>query len=131
VPDIIKALDARPGSIVADVGRGQGDFTLPIARAVRPSGRVIGEDISILAALKPGGRFVLIEPFHQSSAGLSREAQTAKHNLAADLGEQELRAAGFTTAERDNDFVKFTAAPGGFWMIVARKPTTRGLTGAS
>jgi len=184
LPDIVKALDAHPGSVVADVGAGQGDFTLPIARVVLPNGRVIGEDISereiqrmreravaaqltnlepvvgtvddpklpadtfdavlvhnayhefvqhekmlarILAALKPGGRLVLIEPFHQSSVGLSRDEQTAKHNLAADLGEQELRAAGFTIAERDNDFVKFTSVAGGFWMIVARKPTTSGI----
>jgi ubiquinone/menaquinone biosynthesis C-methylase UbiE len=178
VADILKALDARPGAYIADVGAGDGFYTVRIARAVLPDGRVVGEDISesavqkirdrvagdqltnvdavlgaaddprlsgeafdavlvhnayhefvqheqmlgrILKALKPGGRFVLVEPFHTSSNGLPRDQQVAKHDLAPDLGEQELRAAGFTIVERQNDFVKFIGQPGGFWMIVARK----------
>jgi ubiquinone/menaquinone biosynthesis C-methylase UbiE len=178
VPEILKALDARPGTRIADVGAGDGFFTVRIARAVVPDGRVVGEDISesavqklrdrvaadhltnvdavlgsaddprlsvetfdavlvhnayhefvqheqmlghILSALKPGGRFVLVEPFHTSSTDLPREQQVAKHDLAADIAEKELRTAGFTIVSRDNEFVQFIGQPGGFWMIVARK----------
>lgn len=178
VPDLLKALDAHPGAVIADVGAGDGFFTVRIARAVSPGGRVIGEDISgsaigklreriaadhltnvdavvgaggdprlpvealdavlvhnayhefvqheqmlghILRALKSGGRLVLNEPFHTSSSGLPRDQQVAKHDLAADIAEQELRDAGFKILERDDDFVKFVGQPGGFWLIVARK----------
>jgi SAM-dependent methyltransferase len=179
VPDILKALDAQPGSSIADVGAGDGFYAVRIARAVLPGGRVVGEDISesavqkirdrvtadrltnvdvvlgavddprladsafdavlvhnayhefekheqmlehILKALKPGGRFVLVEPFHDSTSSLPRDQQVAKHDLAADIAEKELRLAGFTIKERDDKFMRFVAGdPGGFWMIVARK----------
>lgn len=179
VPDILKALDAQPGSRIADVGAGDGFYTVRMARAVMPGGRVVGEDISesavqkirdrvaadrltnvdvvlgalddprladstfdavlvhnayhefeqheqmlghILKALKPGGRFVLVEPFHEATSGLPRDQQVAKHDLAADIAEKELRLAGFTIKERDDKFVQFAAGdPGGFWMIIARK----------
>ena len=31
-------------------------------------------------------------------------------------------AAGFEVVERDAGFIKFTAVPGGFWLLVARRP---------
>jgi ubiquinone/menaquinone biosynthesis C-methylase UbiE len=182
VADIIKALDARPGSRIADVGAGDGFYTVRIARAVLPGGSAIGEDIResatqklrdratkeqlsnvevvvgalddpkltegsfdavlvhnayhefekheamlehILKALKPGGRFVLVEPFRYAGLTLPRDQQVAKHELAPDMGERELRAAGFTIVDRQNEFVKFTDTSteiaGGFWMIIAKK----------
>jgi len=45
VPDILVALNAVPGAHVADVGAGDGFFTVRLARAVGPSGRVVAEDI--------------------------------------------------------------------------------------
>ncbi len=46
VPEILVALDALPGAVVADVGAGDGFFTVRLARAVGPNGRVIAEDVS-------------------------------------------------------------------------------------
>jgi ubiquinone/menaquinone biosynthesis C-methylase UbiE len=46
VPDILVALGVVPGARVADVGAGDGFFTVQLARAVGPGGRVIAEDIS-------------------------------------------------------------------------------------
>ena len=43
---VLKALDLKPGESVADVGSGPGYFTLRFARAVRPTGKVYGVDIS-------------------------------------------------------------------------------------
>lgn len=46
VPDILVALNVVPGAHLADVGAGDGFFTVRLARAVGPTGRVIAVDIS-------------------------------------------------------------------------------------
>jgi SAM-dependent methyltransferase len=183
VGDLLKALDARPGALIADVGAGDGFYTVRIARAVAPGGRAVAVDVSesalgklrervsrensanvdvvlgaaddphleagrfdavlvhnayhemseheamlrhIRTALKPGGRFVIVEPMHDSSRGLTRDKQAAQHDIAIDIVDDDLRSAGFDVIERDNEFVKFTGVAGGFWLIVAR-PDPRGV----
>ena len=42
---LLKALDVRPGQIVADIGCGNGFYTLELARRVGPEGRVYAVDI--------------------------------------------------------------------------------------
>jgi ubiquinone/menaquinone biosynthesis C-methylase UbiE len=42
---VVEALGIGPGSRVADVGAGSGLLTVHLARAVRPSGRVVATDI--------------------------------------------------------------------------------------
>ena len=178
VADIVRFLGAQPGSLVADVGAGDGAFTIPIARAVAPNGRAVAVDISesalnklrdragredvknvdivvggiddphlpvdqfdavlihnayhemteheamlrhVRAALKRDGRFVVVEPMHDSSRGLTRDKQVAQHDIAIEIVDEELRAAGFQVVERDPSFIKFTAVPGGFWLLVARR----------
>lgn len=45
-PDqIVQALDARPGAVIADVGAGSGLMTIHLARAVRPGGKIVATDI--------------------------------------------------------------------------------------
>ena len=179
VADIVRSLGAQSGSFVADVGAGDGAFTIPIARAVAPDGRVVAVDIAeaalsklrdragredvknvdivvggiddphlpvdrfdavlihnayhemtehdamlrhIRGALKRGGRLVIVEPMHDSSRGLERDKQVAQHDIAIEIVDEELRAAGFEVVERDAAFIKFTAVPGGFWLLVARRP---------
>jgi len=68
------------------------------------------------------GRFVVVEPMHDCSRGLTREKQVAQHDIAIEIVDEELRAAGFEVVERDTSFIKFTAVPGGFWLLVARRP---------
>jgi ubiquinone/menaquinone biosynthesis C-methylase UbiE len=179
VADIVRFLGAQPGSRVADVGAGDGAFTIPIARALAPNGRAVAVDISesaldklrdpaaredvksvdivvggiddshlpvdqfdavlihnayhemteheamlrhIRVALKRAGRFVIVEPMHDSSRGLTREKQVAQHDIAIEIVDEELRAAGFEVVEHDAAFIKFTAVPGGFWLLVAGRP---------
>lgn len=43
---VISALGLKPGELVADLGAGPGYFTLRLARAVGPSGKVYGVDVS-------------------------------------------------------------------------------------
>jgi predicted methyltransferase len=45
VPKIFEALGVAPGAVVADVGAGDGFFTVRLARAVGPNGRVHAVDI--------------------------------------------------------------------------------------
>jgi predicted methyltransferase len=46
-PDaVIRVLDLRPGMVVGDLGPGAGHFTLRLARAVEPNGRVYALDAS-------------------------------------------------------------------------------------
>ena len=46
VEDVFKALDVRPGAVVADIGAGQGFYTVRLSRAVGPSGKVYAVDVS-------------------------------------------------------------------------------------
>ncbi len=45
-PEIMKVLAFKPGERVADIGAGTGYFTLPVARAVAPTGQVFALDIA-------------------------------------------------------------------------------------
>jgi predicted methyltransferase len=179
VADLLKFLDARPGAVIADVGAGDGFYTVRIARAVVPGGRVVAEDIDpsalsklgerisrekldnidvilgspddpqlgtnrfdsvlihnayhemveheamlrhIYAALKPGGRFLVVEPMHKKSRGLPRDKQVASHDIEINIVARELRNAGFKIIQRDTEFVKFTDGSGSQWLILARRP---------
>lgn len=42
--EVVKALGPRPGMTIADIGAGTGYFSIPLARAVAPGGRVLAID---------------------------------------------------------------------------------------
>jgi predicted methyltransferase len=79
----------------------------------------------ILAGLKPGGRLVIIEPVHDFRRDTSRAEQTAKHEISDELTAEELTTAGFQIGRRDPKFRPFSdpEGAGGWWLIVAMKPT--------
>lgn len=45
VPEVVAALQLKPGQVVADIGAGSGVFTLPLAKALAGSGKVYAVDI--------------------------------------------------------------------------------------
>lgn len=45
VDEVVAVLKIKPGSVVADIGAGSGAFTLPLAGAVTPAGKVYAVDI--------------------------------------------------------------------------------------
>ncbi len=44
--EVVKALDIKPGEVIADIGAGSGYFTFRLAQQVGPSGRVYAVDVS-------------------------------------------------------------------------------------
>jgi len=77
----------------------------------------------VARALRPGGTLIIIEAIHDENRSKPREQQIKEHEIAPDLVEIELRAAGFEIIERRDPFTEFTRPPkGGFWLIRARRP---------
>lgn len=183
VAELLAALEVEPGKRIADVGAGDGFYSVRIARAVGPAGRVIAVDVSeraldklrarlqaesvtnvevtlgavddprlpsdscdaalifnsyhemtayesmlrgIFAGLRSGGRLVIVEPIHDFRRRADRAAQTAKHEISDEITAKELEAAGFLIERRDPAFRPFTdpEGTGGWWLIVATKPTS-------
>ncbi|HUE85731.1 MAG TPA: methyltransferase domain-containing protein [Vicinamibacterales bacterium] len=57
------------------------------------------------AALRPGGRLVLVEPIPSRAEDTTREAQTRRHAIAIEFVEQDLREAGFEITKKDGGFI--------------------------
>jgi predicted methyltransferase len=72
---------------------------------------------AVRAALKPGGRLVVVDRRPRAGPGESPAAERANHELSPGTAEAEIRAAGFTTLHRDDDFiVRQNGEP--WWMMV-------------
>lgn len=58
VSRLVKALDLKPGMIVADVGAGSGTISVPMARLVEPKGKVLAVEIQseMLALIRKRAR---------------------------------------------------------------------------
>ena len=84
----------------------------------------------VKAALKPGGRLVVIEPTPRRAEDTTRAAQTRRHSIAMALVEGELAEAGYEILRKDPEFVSRPAhqEPSGStvkptdWLLVARRP---------
>lgn len=72
----------------------------------------------MLAALKPGGRLVILDRA-ASDASDPRDRQVARHELSLELAERELEEAGFEVLQRDERFTNTGNRPQ--WMLVARR----------
>jgi len=179
---VIETLNLRPGDRAADVGCGDGFYTIPLARFLGPSGKVFAEDISdaaliklkehlineglknvevikgaeddpklppnqldaalivnayhemtahdsilrhTLAALKPGGTFVLMEGIWDKDETNPRDEQTKHHELASQVARQEVLKVGFEIRELRDPFIERPPDEDGksrWWILVARKP---------
>jgi ubiquinone/menaquinone biosynthesis C-methylase UbiE len=152
---VLKALDLRPGSVVAELGAGDGELTVLIAKAVGDTGRVLSNEVnpervqqiartvertglknvtvvtgqardanlgeqccdavfmrdvyhhfadpeamngSIMKALKPGGKLVVLDfgppPGAESPRPEDRD-EDGHHGITPTTLERELKAAGF------------------------------------
>jgi len=156
VARLVKALELGPGSIVAEIGAGDGVLTLSVAKIVGETGRVFSNELSetklaalrvkmteahagnvtvvagrenatnlpdqccdgiymrdvyhhfgdpasmnasIMKALRPGGRLVILEfgpPPGAESQDVARRGEDGQHGITPATLERELKAAGFT-----------------------------------
>ena len=76
----------------------------------------------IKAALKPGGRLVLVEPISQGRRVAMREVQESHHELGIDYARADLEAAGFEILNARDPFVKRRDNGDEMWLLVGRRP---------
>jgi ubiquinone/menaquinone biosynthesis C-methylase UbiE len=73
------------------------------------------------AALKSGGRLLIVDNMPGRTRGQPREIQIKNHMIAPDLVEAELRQAGFHVDSRNDDIDENPAADHARWAIVAHR----------
>jgi ubiquinone/menaquinone biosynthesis C-methylase UbiE len=76
----------------------------------------------VRAALKEGGRFVVVDMTPHKTLTRPRADQAKNHVIAPDLAESEIRHAGFEVVSRDDHFIDNPDEESTRWMIVFRKP---------
>jgi ubiquinone/menaquinone biosynthesis C-methylase UbiE len=76
----------------------------------------------LFAALKPGGRLVLLEPFDRTRSLPTREAQRRAHLLASGEALSDLERAGFEVLRHHEEWAQAPGSRRVYWMIVARRP---------
>ncbi|HUB82241.1 MAG TPA: methyltransferase domain-containing protein [Bryobacteraceae bacterium] len=74
------------------------------------------------AALKPGGRLVIVDMTPHKTLSRPRGDQTKNHVIAPDTVESEVRAAGFEVVSRDDRFIDRPDEESTRYMFVFRKP---------
>ena len=76
----------------------------------------------VAAALKPGGRFVIVDMTPHKTLTRPRVDQTKNHVIAPDLAQSEIQQAGFEMVSRDDHFIDNPDEESTRWMMVFRKP---------
>jgi ubiquinone/menaquinone biosynthesis C-methylase UbiE len=77
----------------------------------------------MLSALKPGGRFVVVDMSPHKTVNRPRADQVKNHAIAPDLVQSEARQAGFEVVSRDDHFIDRPDEESTRWMIAFRKPS--------
>ena len=76
----------------------------------------------VSAALKPGGRLVIVDMTPHKTITRSRADQVKNHVIAPDIVESEVKEAGFEEVSRDDHFIDKPDEETTRWMIVFKKP---------
>ncbi len=78
----------------------------------------------VAAALKPGGRLVVVDLVPNKTLTRPRAVQVKNHVIAPDLVESEVRQAGFEVVSRNDHFIDNPDEETTRWMIIFQKPVS-------
>ena len=76
----------------------------------------------IRAALKPGGKFAIIEPIAVSREDWTRKEQAVKHEISIRYVLEDLAQAGFQVQKIMNPFIDRRSKNDQMWMLIATRP---------
>lgn len=77
----------------------------------------------VRAALKPGGKIVILEKLKEHARGKNREQQAISHTLAPHFVKKELREAGFEVSGVYDNLGKWEEVPDKtIWLLIGRVP---------
>jgi len=113
---LIQSVPADPKLSTASIDAA---LMVNVYHEVEPFREMLGH---VLAALKPGGRFVIVDNMPHKTKSRPRADQTKNHVLSPDLAEPEFRAAGFEIRSRKDDFIDRPDEEDVKWMIICRRP---------
>jgi predicted methyltransferase len=114
---IIEALSLRAGASIADVGAGDGDYTIPLARTVGPTGQVYATEIKkdLLAKLRKAAK----------QAGLKNVTTVLGGNQTTGLGPESCDAIllrkvyhHFVAPQAMNESLWRALKPGGLLAVI-------------
>jgi len=115
----VTVIRSEPGDPKLPEGRLDAVLMVIVYHEVEPYREMLAH---LLASLKPGGRFVIVDGMPRKTRTGSRADQTKNHSIAPEVVEPELRAAGFEIATRRDDFIDRSDEEEIRWMIVCRRP---------
>jgi predicted methyltransferase len=113
---VIQSVPADPKLSTASI---DAVLMVNVYHEVEPFREMLGH---VLDALKPGGRFVIVDNMPHKTKSRPRADQTKNHVLSPDLAEPEFRAAGFEIVSRKDDFIDRPDEEDVKWMIICRRP---------
>jgi predicted methyltransferase len=114
--DVIHSVPAEPKLSTASV---DAVLMVNVYHEVEPYREMLRH---VLDALKPGGRFVIVDNMPHKTKSRPRADQTKNHVLSPELAEPEFKAAGFEIVSRKDDFIDRPDEEDAKWMIICRRP---------
>jgi len=115
----VDVIHSEPGDPKLPAGKLDAVLMVITYHEIVPYQEMLGH---VKAALKPGGRLVVVDMMPRKTMSRPRADQAKNHVIAPDIAEGEFRTAGFEMVSRKDDFVDWPDEESTRWMIVCRRP---------
>ncbi len=114
----VEVIHSEPGDPKLPAGKLDAVLMVIAYHEVEPYKEMLGH---VKAALKPGGRLVVVDMMPHKTMSRPRADQAKNHVIAPDIAQEEFRAAGFEIVSRKDDFVDWPDEESTRWIIVCRR----------